>query len=60
MRRGVDDAEQQHRIGELSVHPDVLVERKKPDLGPDEAHDGPADRKQDEHAVNAQDQASTS
>lgn len=40
----VADGEDQHRIGELSVHPDVLVKRQEPDLGPNPSHDGPADR----------------
>ena len=55
MCRGVDGGEQQHRVGELSVHPYVLIERDEPDLGPEEPHDGPADGEQDEHPVDAQD-----
>lgn len=54
MGRGVDDGEQQHGVGELAVHPDVLVERDEADLGAEKAHDGSADGEQDEHAVDAQ------
>ena len=60
MRCGMDDGKEQHRIGELPVHPDVFVERDEPDLGPDKPHDGSADREQDEHPVHAQNQPSTS
>ena len=51
----VDNGEEKHSVCELTVHPDILVERNEPDLWPDEAHDGSADGKQDEHAIDAQD-----
>lgn len=60
MRAGVNYCKQQHRVGELPVHPDVLVKRQKSDLWPNEAHDGSADRKQNEHAVDAQNQTGAS
>ncbi len=37
------------------MHPNVLIERDEPDLGPEEPHDSPADGEQDEHPVDAQD-----
>jgi len=60
MRCGMNNGEEQQRICELPVHPDVLIKRDKPNLGPDEAHDCPADRQQDEHAIDAQNQTSSS
>ena len=60
MRRGVDDGEQQHRVGELSVHPEILVERDELDLGTNPSHDCPADRQEDEHAIAAEDETGAS
>lgn len=54
MRASMDYGKEEHRIGKLSVHPDVLVKRYKPDLRPNEPHDGSADGEQNEHAVDAQ------
>lgn len=50
----MDDGKQQHRVSNLSVHPDVLVEWKESDLGSDESHDSSADRQEDEHAIHTQ------
>ncbi len=60
MRRGVDDGEQQHRVRELSMHPEILVERDELDLGTNPSHDCPADRQEDEHAIAAKDETGTS
>ncbi len=60
MGGGVDNGEQEHRICELPVHPNVLIERKEPDFGPDEAHNRSADGQQDEHAIDTQDQTGSS
>lgn len=60
MRCCVDNGEKHHGVGELSVHPEVLVEREEPDLWPNKPHNCPADREQDEHPVDAQNQAGTS
>ncbi len=60
MSRSVEDGEQEHRVRELPVHPDVLIEGDEPDLGPEEAHDGSADWEQDEHPVHTQHQTSAS
>jgi transposase InsO family protein len=60
MGSGVEDAKEKQRIGKLSVHPDILVERDKPDLGPDPPHDGSADRKEDKHSIHTQNQTGTS
>lgn len=59
MTSGMDDGEEQRGIGELAVHPKVLVKRKPPDLGTDPSHYRPADGEENEHAVNAQHQPST-
>jgi hypothetical protein len=44
VRCGVNDSEQEGSIGELSMHPYVLVKRNERDLGPDKPHGSPADR----------------
>ena len=59
MRSGVDDGKDKHGVGELAMHPDVFVQRDEPDLGADESHDGPAYRQQNEHAIDAKHQSST-
>lgn len=56
----MDNTEEKHRVRKLPVHPDVLIERDEPDLWSDEAHDGPADGQQNEHAIDAQDQSGSS
>lgn len=50
----VDDGEQQHRVGKLPVHPDILIEWDELDLWPDETHDSSADGQQNKHTVHTQ------
>src|SRR5262245_6295350 len=57
---GVADGEEEHGVGELAMHPQVLVEGQEADLGPQPAHDGAADGEQDEHGVDAEDKTGTS
>lgn len=59
MGGGVDDGEEKHSICQLSVHPDVLIERKEPNGRSDPFHDGPAHRQQDQHTIDAQYQTGT-
>ena len=60
MGASVNNGEEQHGICQLSVHPDVLVEREESDRGADPFHNRPADGQQDEHAIDAQYQSGTS
>lgn len=60
MSRSVEDGEHQHGVCQLSVKPEVLVERQEANLGSDPSHDGSADGEQDEHAIDTEDQTSTS
>lgn len=60
MGRGVQDGEEQHGVGQLPMEPNVLVHGDPSDLGPNPSHDGAAYRQQDEHAVDAEYQASAS
>lgn len=60
MGRRVADGEEEHRVGKLSVQPDVLVEWEEPELWANPSHDGPAYREQDEHPIDGQDQAGSS
>lgn len=56
----VEDGEEQHGISQLPVEPNVLVQREPSDLRSNPSDDGAADGKQDEHTINAEDQACTS
>ncbi len=56
----VDDGEEKHGVGKLSVEPNVLVERDEPNLWPKEPHDRPAYWHEDEHSVESQYQAGSS
>lgn len=47
MGGGVDTGEKEDGVGELAVHPQVLVEGKKAQLGADEAHDCATDGEKD-------------
>jgi hypothetical protein len=60
MRSRVNDGEQQHRIGELPVHPDVFIKWDESDFGSDEPHNGSADGEQNKHPVHTQNQTGTS
>lgn len=54
------DAEKEERVRKLTVHPQVLIKREEANLGSDPAHNGSADGKQDQHAVDAENQTGTS
>lgn len=54
------DAEEEQRVGKLAVHPQILIKGQEAYLGSDPAHNGSADGEQDEHAVDAENQTSTS
>lgn len=56
----MEDAEEEKRVGKLAMHPQILIEGEEADLGPNPAHNGSADGKQDEHAVDTEHQTSTS
>lgn len=56
----MEDAEKEQRVGNLAVHPQVLIKREETNLRSDPAHNGSADGKQDQHAVDAEDQTGTS
>ena len=43
----MEDAEEEHRVRQLAVEPDVLIQRQPLHLWADPPHDGPADRQQD-------------
>lgn len=51
----MEDAVEEHRVRQLTVEPDVLVERQPLHLGADPPHDGSAHRQQDEHSVETED-----
>lgn len=57
--RNVGNAEYQESVGELSVQPDVFIERQESNLGADPSHNRAANREEDEHTVDAQDETST-
>lgn len=42
------------------MHPQILIKGEEADLGSDPSHNGSADGEQDEHAVDAEHQTSTS
>ena len=52
------DGEKKQRICQLPMHPEIFVERQEPQLGSQPAHYGAADGKQDQHAVNGQNEPS--
>lgn len=54
------DAEKEERVRKLAMHPQILVKREETNLGSDPAHNGSADGKQDQHAVDAENQTGTS
>ena len=56
----VECTEHEHSICELSVNPDVFVEGKETNLGSYPSHNGTADRQQDEHAIDTEDETGTS
>lgn len=60
VRARVDDGEQQDRVGQLSVHPEVFVQGNESEFRTDPSHDSSTDRKKNEHAVNTQDKTCTS
>lgn len=51
MGRGVDDSEHQQRIGDLSVKPLRLIQRKPSDFWSNHPQDVSAHGQQDEHGV---------
>ena len=53
----MNDGKKEHGVGELAVEPQVLVERQPAHFGPDPAHDGAAHGQEDEHGVDAEDEA---
>ena len=60
VRRDVDNGEKEHGVRDLTVKPEVLVQRQKPDLRPDRPHKRAAYRQQDERAVESEDETGTS
>jgi len=56
----VDDGEEQHRVSNLPMEPEVLVEGKPPDLGTNPSDDSSADRQQDQSTIYGQNQTSSS
>lgn len=53
--RNVDDGEEQHGVGNLTMEPQVLVQGQEPDLRTDPSHDGPTYGKQDQGGIDGQD-----
>jgi hypothetical protein len=51
----VKTGKKQDGVGELSMHPEILVERDEANLGSDPAHNGSAYREENKHAVHAED-----
>lgn len=54
MGTGMADAVKEESIRDLTVEPDVLVQRQKLDLGSNESHDCPTHGEKDDHRINAQ------
>ena len=54
------DSEDEQGIGELAMEPQVLVERQETKLWPDNADKRPADREENEHAIDRQNKTGTS
>lgn len=55
----VGNCEEQHRICDLTMEPEVLVQRQEPDLGPKPPHQCPTYWEQNEQPVETQHQTST-
>lgn len=53
MGRGVQDAVKKKSVSELTVHPEIFVERDEANLRADPSHDCSADGEQDQHSVDA-------
>jgi hypothetical protein len=60
MGSGVNDTEEEHSVGKLSVEPDILIERDEPNLRAKKPHDRPAYWHQDEHSIESQYQPGSS
>jgi len=56
----MDDGEEEHAVGDLSMEPDGLVKRQPSDLGPDHSQDVPAHGHDNDHSVDREHQTSTS
>jgi hypothetical protein len=50
----VKTGEEKHGVGELTMHPQVLVEWDEADLGSNPSHNGSAYREENKHAVDAE------
>lgn len=59
MGGNVNDREEQHGVGDLSMEPKVLIQRQPLDLGTDPSHQGAAHGDQDECAIDCKRQTST-
>ena len=60
MSERVVEGEEGHGVGDLSVEPEVLVEREELDLWPQEPHEGSAYGEENPHAVKRQDETCAS
>lgn len=60
MSGNVNDCPEEHRVGDLAVKVLCFVERQPSHLGAKPGHDGPAHGKQDEAAVEGQDEGGAS
>ena len=59
MSSRVQDGVEEHRVGQLAMEPEILIERQPLDLRPDPPHDGPANWQQNKHSVETENQSST-
>jgi len=50
----VEAGEEKHGVGELAMHPQILVEWEEANLGSNPTHDSSAYREKDKHAVDAE------
>lgn len=57
---GVENGEEENRVGELAMHPEILIEREEANLGSQPAHNSATDGEEDEHAVDAENKTGTS
>jgi hypothetical protein len=55
----VSNGEEQHRVRDLTMKPEVLIQRQEPQLGPKPSHECPAYWEQDEQPVETQYQTRT-
>lgn len=59
MTSSVERGKEKHRVGELAMEPQILVEGKEPKLWANNTDERPADREKNEHAIDSQDETGT-